>query len=1115
MKMKLASSLLAVTIVIVTTMTAPAQEPESKFYIFLCFGQSNMEGFPGIEAQDKVEVERFEVLAAIDFPKLDRKKGNWYPAVAPLCRGSSGLCPADYFGRTLVSHLPKDIRVGVVNVSVAGCKIELFDKANYEAHAATAPAWMANIIKGYGGNPYAHLVALGKLAQKKGVIKGILLHQGESNTGDKQWPAKVKVVYDNLLKDLDLAPESVPLLAGELVHADQNGACAGMNAIIGELPKAVPNAHVISAVGCQARPDRLHFAPEGYRELGRRYGNKMLSLLGYQVTGQKEHGTQGPTTYCNPISLPNYPLGRRARDVTVGAAVPRDDGLWLVDKQQQFRELADVSVLWHDRAWYLYPSVDMAWVSKDGGATWQHHPLNVRDLGYAPTVVRHKGKFLLMASESPVYTADSPLGPFQEVGRIKLPAGVPAQVDPMLFSDDDGRLFYYWGCTPTEGIFAVELNADNPTQVVGKPVKVIAFEPDKFPWQRLGDWNEQPARGWVEGAWMFKRNGTYYLTYAAAGTENRTYAMGCAVGRSPLGPFVPQKHNPVLRTTTGLVTGTAHGCVVEGPHNSLWAFYTVRAGVVHGFERRLGMDPAYIGADGELHVDGASSLPRRLATTAKGAEPTGWLPLNAGPRTVGSSDAPNLSGRLAVDEDLRMWWQPAVDDKAPTLTSNLTTPGAVVRAVRVIWRDVGLNTKEGAKPGAFRYRVEVRTAANAWTAVIDRSQSTDDLLIDFRECPATPGTAARLVIVGAPPGITPGVAEFTVFGEVQNQRGLTIKDVYKNHFLIGMAGDIPGNYSDEELGLVKGHFDAVTPENCMKPARVHPSEDTWQFERSDALVKWCADNNLAIYGHTLVWHAQTNNWFFRDGDKEVVTRRMKDHISTLVGRYKGKIRGWDVVNEAINDGGNDQTARTENLRNSPWLRALGPDYIPLAFKFAHEADPDAKLYYNDYNIEAGAKHESSMVLLRRLLKEGVPIHGVGIQGHWSTANVPYAALDKAIKDYASLGLKVSITELDVTIRGATGGQFGGPGFGGRRGPITPASPQDLKAQADAYARLFAIFIKHKDVVERVTFWGLSDRRTWRFGQHPLIFDANNRQKPAYTAITDALLNPNPDLGPPR
>ena len=767
MKTKLASVLIAASFLVAAATTASAQDPDPKFYIFLCFGQSNMEGFPGVEEQDKAEVERFKMLAAVDFPKLDRKKGEWYPAVPPLCRGSTGLCPADYFGRTLVAHLPKDVKVGVVNVSVAGCKIELFDKTNYETYAKTAPGWMTGIIKEYGGNPYARLVEMGKSAQKAGVIKGILLHQGESNAGDREWPAKVKAVYDNLIKDLNLKPEDAPLLAGELVNADQNGACAGMNKIIAELPKSIPNAHVVSSAGCKARRDHLHFTAEGYRELGKRYGEKMLSLLGYEVEKPKETETPGPTTYCNPISLPDYPLGRRARDVTVGAPTPSNDALWLVDRQQQFRELADVSVLWHEGAWYMYPSVDMAWVSKDGGATWQHHPLNIRDIGYAPTIVKHKGKFLLMASESSVYTADSPLGPFKEIGPIKLPEGLPTQIDPMLFSDDDGRLFYYWGCSPTQGIFGVELDANDPTRVIGKPAKLIAFESDKFPWQRVGDWNEQPARGWIEGAWMFKRNGTYYLTYSAAGTENRTYAMGCAVSKSPLGPFVPQKNNPILRSTTGLITGTGHGCIVEGPHDSLWAFYTVKSAVVHGFERRLGMDSATIGEDGELHVSAASSLPQRLPTASKGVEPTGWLPLNAGPRTVGSSDAPNLSGRLAVDDDLRTWWQPAADDKTPTLTSHLTTPNAVVRAVRVIWRDVGLNTKQGAGAGAFRYKVEVETAADAWTTVIDRSQSTEDLLIDYRECPATPGTAARLVIVGAPAGITPGVAEFTVFGEVR------------------------------------------------------------------------------------------------------------------------------------------------------------------------------------------------------------------------------------------------------------------------------------------------------------------------------------------------------------
>jgi GH35 family endo-1,4-beta-xylanase len=342
-----------------------------------------------------------------------------------------------------------------------------------------------------------------------------------------------------------------------------------------------------------------------------------------------------------------------------------------------------------------------------------------------------------------------------------------------------------------------------------------------------------------------------------------------------------------------------------------------------------------------------------------------------------------------------------------------------------------------------------------------------------------------------------------------DQSGPVIKDVYRKHFLIGTAGDFPGNYSDVERALAKTHFNVLTPENCMKPALVHPQEDTWQFERADALVNFAQENGLAIHGHTLVWHAQTNNWFFQGGDKAVVTARLKTHVHTLVGRYKGKVQGWDVVNEAISDRAAEP--RTENLRNSQWLQTLGPEFLTLAFKFAHEADPKARLYYNDYNIEAGPKHESSMILLRRLIKEGVPVHGVGIQGHWSTNKVPYDAIDKAIGDYASLGLKVSITELDVTIRGASGGQLG-PGFGRDRGRTsTPASAEDLKAQADAYGRLFGIFVKHKDSIERVTFWGLSDRRTWRFGQHPLIFDEENRRKPAYAAIVDALLHPNRDF----
>jgi len=258
-----------------------SQDPN--FYIFLCFGQSNMEGAGKIEEQDKLVDSRFQVLQAVDCPDLKRTKGKWYTAVPPLCRCNSGLSPSDYFGRTLVANLPKNIKVGIINVSVAGCKIELFDKDNFHTYTETAPSWMTNIIKEYNGNPYAYLVEMAKLSQKDGVIKGVLLHQGESNPNDSTWTLKVKNIYDNLMKDLNLNPDSVPLLAGETVNADQEGVCAGMNSIIAKLPEVIPNAYVISSSGCSDGPDNLHFNSAGYRKFGIRYGIKMLSLLGYEV----------------------------------------------------------------------------------------------------------------------------------------------------------------------------------------------------------------------------------------------------------------------------------------------------------------------------------------------------------------------------------------------------------------------------------------------------------------------------------------------------------------------------------------------------------------------------------------------------------------------------------------------------------------------------------------------------------------------------------------------------------------------------------------------------------------------------------------------------------------
>jgi hypothetical protein len=247
-----------------------------------------MEGNAKFEPQDTINVDsRFQVLEAVDCPNLGRSKGNWYTAIPPLCRCRTGLTPVDYFGRTMLANLPENVRIGVINVSIGGCKIELFDKDNYQSYVATAPNWLKNMVNEYDGNPYERLVEMAKLAQKDGVIKGILLHQGESNTNDSLWTKKVKLVYDNLLKDLHLKAKKVPLLAGETVNADQGGICASMNKIIATLPQTIKNAHVVSSSGCTDATDNLHFDAAGYRELGKRYAEKMLSVMGYKSSNIK------------------------------------------------------------------------------------------------------------------------------------------------------------------------------------------------------------------------------------------------------------------------------------------------------------------------------------------------------------------------------------------------------------------------------------------------------------------------------------------------------------------------------------------------------------------------------------------------------------------------------------------------------------------------------------------------------------------------------------------------------------------------------------------------------------------------------------------------------------
>jgi len=287
--MKTKLSLILMVILFVATSGIYAQKtkkPDPKFFIYLCFGQSNMEAGARPTEQDKVIDERFQMLAAVDNPKLNRTMGNWYVATPPINRPENAMGPVDFFGRTMVKSLPKKYRVGVINVSVAGAKIELWGKDSYKTYLDSAATWMQNICKQYNGNPYQRLVDMARIAQKDGVIKGILIHQGESNPNDQEWPNKVKAIYDNLMKDLNLNPKDVPFLAGELKSKEEHGVCYPFNTdVLANLPKVLPNSYIISSSGVKGSPDQFHFSDAGMRELGRRFAVQMLKIQGFKYKG--------------------------------------------------------------------------------------------------------------------------------------------------------------------------------------------------------------------------------------------------------------------------------------------------------------------------------------------------------------------------------------------------------------------------------------------------------------------------------------------------------------------------------------------------------------------------------------------------------------------------------------------------------------------------------------------------------------------------------------------------------------------------------------------------------------------------------------------------------------
>lgn len=339
---------------------------------------------------------------------------------------------------------------------------------------------------------------------------------------------------------------------------------------------------------------------------------------------------------------------------------------------------------------------------------------------------------------------------------------------------------------------------------------------------------------------------------------------------------------------------------------------------------------------------------------------------------------------------------------------------------------------------------------------------------------------------------------------------VSLKELLGGSLQVGCAidGVLPRSLEPHELGLITRHFNVLTPENCMKPAPIQPVEGEFHFERADSLVRFAEQHGHDVVGHCLVWHQQCPEWVFLGANGNPASRaqvldRMRTHIATVVGRYRGRIKGWDVVNEAIAD-------RGDYLRQTQWLEAVGPDFIEHAFRFAHEADPKCELYYNDFNNELPDKLERTLRLLRELQSAGVRLDGVGIQGHWMLDKVPFDDIEAAILAYHRLGLKVMFTELDLDVieRPDCGADVAlHHAYSVAEDIFQEGMSEDVvQRQAEQYARLFELFHKHRDKVTRVTFWGLHDGRSWlnywpgKRTNHPLLFDRECRPKQAFERI---------------
>lgn len=344
----------------------------------------------------------------------------------------------------------------------------------------------------------------------------------------------------------------------------------------------------------------------------------------------------------------------------------------------------------------------------------------------------------------------------------------------------------------------------------------------------------------------------------------------------------------------------------------------------------------------------------------------------------------------------------------------------------------------------------------------------------------------------------------------------TLKEAFQNKFYIGTALNAKQITGDEPqtMRVVRQHFNSIVAENVMKSGRIQPREGEFRFGLADRFVEFGERNNMHIHGHTLIWHSQAPRWFFVDDEgnqvsREVLIQRIKDHISAVAGRYKGRIHSWDVVNEAIEDDG--------SYRKSKFYEILGEDFIKLAFQFAHEADPDAKLFYNDYSMSNPRKREGVVKMVKKLKEEGVPVHGIGMQGHIGLNYPNISEFEKSLKAYGELG-EVVISELDLSVLPSPWGDAGAEisenfEYEEKMNPFAEGLPDNVQEQfSKRYVEFFNLLLEHRESISRVTFWGVNDAQSWKNNwpvrgrtDYPLLFDRENKPKPVVRDLIELTL----------